>query len=93
MRVRMRFIGALAWRAGRDELVLELPEGSTVLSALRKACEELPELSSVLFNADTGDPRTNFLILLNRKDVDVLGGLSAELADGDELSIVPLMRL
>ncbi len=89
----MRFIGALAWRAGRDKLVLELPEGSTVLSALRKACEKLPGLSEVLFDTDTGDPRTNFLILLNRKDVDVLGGLSAELADGDELAIVPLVRL
>jgi len=89
----VRFIGALAWRAGRDELVLELPEGSTVLSALRKACGELPGLGEVLFDADTGDPRTNFLILLNRKDVDVLGGLSAELADGDELAIVPLVRL
>ena len=89
----MRFIGALAWRAGTDELLLELPNGSDVLSALRKACELLPELSSVLFDADTGDPRTNFLILLNRKDIDVLGGLSARLRDGDELALVPLVRL
>jgi len=83
----------LAWLAGAEEVSLELEEGSDVLSALRALCRCLEHLKPVLFDPDTGDPRTNFLILLNGRDVDVLGGLSARLEDGDELILVPLVRL
>jgi len=73
-------------------LSLELEEGASVLEALRALCELKPELS-IIFDPDTGDPRTNFLILVNDRDVDVLGGLEARLEEGDKLSLIPLMRL
>jgi len=93
LKVKVCFIGALSWLAGKDEVSLELKEGSDVLTALRELCERCPHLSQALFDADTGDPRTNFLVLLNGRDIDVLGGLSAVLKDGDVLTLIPLMRL
>ena len=92
MKVRVELKGPLAWLAGSDELTLELREGASVLEALKALCELEPKLS-VLFDPDTGDPRTNFLILVNDRDVDVLGGLKARLEEGDKLSLIPLMRL
>ena len=92
MRVRIRLEGALAWLAGRDQITLDLGGEPKVVEALRALCEEEPRLS-LLFDPDTGDPRTNFLILLNGKDVDVLGGLEARLSEGDELCLIPLMRI
>ena len=56
-------------------------------------CQRLKHLEATIFDPDTGDPRTNFLILLNGKDVDVLGGLEARLSEGDELCLIPLMRI
>ena len=93
MRVLVRFLGPLAWLAGVEELTLELEEGSSVLCALRELCRRVEGLANVLFDPDTGDPRTNFLILLNRRDVDVVGGLAAQLRDGDKLELLPLVRL
>ena len=92
MRIRVELKGPLAWLAGSGELSLELEEGASVLEALRALCELKPELS-IIFDPDTGDPRTNFLILVNDRDVDVLGGLEARLEEGDKLSLIPLMRL
>ena len=84
--------GPLARLAGDEELVLDVREGATLLEALRALCSLRPSLS-VLFDTDTGDPRTNFLLLLNGRDVDVLGGLETKLSEGDELCIIPLVRL
>jgi len=92
MRISVRLEGPLAWLAGRAQITLDIEEKSRVLDALRALCKEEPRLS-LIFDPDTGDPRTNFLILLNGKDIDVLGGLDAELGEGDELCIIPLMRI
>jgi len=92
MRVLVELLGPLAKLAGSDEVWVEVGRGACVLEALRALCKILPPLS-VIFDPDTGDPRTNFLILLNGRDVDVLGGLEARLREGDKLSLIPLMRL
>jgi len=92
MRISVRLEGPLAWLAGRAQITLDIEGKSRVLDALRALCEEEPRLS-LIFDPDTGDPRTNFLILLNGKDIDVLGGLDAELGEGDELCLIPLMRI
>jgi len=93
LRIKIQLKGALAWLAGFRELELELEEGSDVLRALRALCQHCPRLAGVLFDADTGDPRANFLLLLNKRDVDVLEGLSTPLTDGDVLTLIPLVRL
>ena len=93
MRVKVELRGPLAWLAKRDELALDIGEGASLLDALRTLCEKMPELHGVIFDPDTGDPRTNFLILLNGRDVDVLGGLGARLGEGDVITLVPLVRI
>jgi len=85
--------GPLASLTGEEKLSLELDEGADVLTAIRALCERYPELSPVIFDAETGDPRTSFLILLDGKDVDVLSGLATPLAEGQVLTLVPLIRL
>ena len=89
----MELKGPLASLAGEEKLSLELDEGADVLTAIRALCERCPELSPVIFDAETGDPRTNFLVLLDGKDVDVLAGLATPLDEGQVLTLVPLIRL
>jgi len=93
LRVKVELKGPLAFLAGEDELFLELEEGADVLTAIRALCERHPELSTAIFDAETGDPRTNFLILLDGRDVDVLVGLATPLYDGGVLTLIPLIRL
>mgnify|MGYP000064706629 CR=1 FL=1 len=91
--LRVELSGPLAWLLSADEVELELPEGSRVSDALRALCEREPRVAEVLFDSDTGDPRTHFLVLINGRDIDVLGGLDAELGQGDVLTLIPLIRL
>jgi len=93
LRVWVELKGPLAFLAGGERFPLDLEEGADVLTAIRALCEERPELSSAIFDAETGDPRTNFLILLDGRDVDVLSGLATRLGEGQVLTLVPLIRL
>jgi len=93
VRIEIELKGPLAFLAGGERFSIEVDEGADVLTALKNLCEKCPDLSSAIFDADTGDPRTNILILLDGRDVDVLRGLATPLSEGQVLTLVPLIRL
>ncbi|MDX6583563.1 MAG: MoaE-MoaD fusion protein [Solirubrobacterales bacterium] len=77
MEVELRLFAIFRERAGRDRLVLELPEGATVADALEAAARE-PGLGELL-------PKMPARVAVNREYV----GEEAVIADGDELALIP----
>jgi len=78
--------------AGTDRLSLEV-ERSNVKNVIRVLAESFPlEAQKLLIDPDIDDPRQNMLILLNRREIGVLNGLETEVADGDEITLVPVVH-
>jgi adenylyltransferase/sulfurtransferase len=63
-------------------------EATTVSEALKGLTTASPEVSKHLFS-DNGSLRSYVNVYLGENDIRSLGGLSAKLKDGDELSLVP----
>jgi molybdopterin synthase sulfur carrier subunit len=64
-------------------------EAGTVADALARVCEAHPDLRPRLFGE--AGPRQDLRVFVNKKDVRALDGFATALADGDEVSLVPLV--
>ena len=93
MRIEIELKGPLAFLLGEERLFIDVEEGANVLTAIRALCEKHEKLLHVIFDAETEDPRTNFLILLDGRDIDALSGLTTPLREGQVLTLIPLIRL
>jgi molybdopterin synthase sulfur carrier subunit len=92
IRVEVRLLGVFRGLAGIDRLSLEV-KGSNVKNVIRVLAEAFPtEAKRLLIDADLGDPRPNTLILLNGREISVLNGLATEVADGDEITLIPVVH-
>ena len=70
------------------ELSLELKEGSTVKDLLDDLIATRKRLKSAVFD-ESGKVREYVILMKNRKNIESLGGLDTELAEGDEVAILP----
>lgn len=75
MKVQVKLFASLREAAGTDEVALELPDGATAADALARIREDHP---------DVGD-RSDLVFARNREVVDA----GTELADGDEVALMP----
>jgi molybdopterin synthase sulfur carrier subunit len=78
------------WRSAcQNEPVVQVPPGS-LLQVLQATVERYPLLRQYLFTPQAEvHPALNFFV--NREHVRYQGGLQADLRDGDEIHIVPLI--
>jgi molybdopterin converting factor subunit 1 len=76
MRVRVRLFASLREAAGRDEMVLDLPEGATAEAAWARLAQAHPVLAP---------RRGNLAVAVNR----AYQRFDAALADGDEVVFIP----
>ena len=76
MRVRVRLFASLREATGRDEIPLDLPEGSTADDAWRHLCEAHPGLRA---------RRRSLAAAVNRR----YAPFETPLEDGDELVFIP----
>ncbi len=88
----MRMLGLLKKVYGKDEISIELNEGSNLRNVISKIIEESRELKNIILDPELKDPRPNTIILVNGKEISVLGGLDAEIKDGDEITIIPVIH-
>jgi MoaD family protein len=96
MWIIVRFYASLREFVGKEELKLDLTEGSTVEDLLRMLTQMF---GSRFEEVRTRDPFEAFVkgdgvnpaILVNGRTVDAEGGLVAKLAEGDLVVIMPLM--
>jgi molybdopterin converting factor small subunit len=92
MAVTFKFIGSLRSMSGKSKFTLNLEHNVPLSEAIKKASDELPKLSRVLLDSDREIASSNVLILVNGKDISVLGGLKTLLKDGDEVILVPVLH-
>ncbi|VVB63843.1 Small archaeal modifier protein 3 [uncultured archaeon] len=70
------------------ELSVELKEGSTVKDLLDDLISTRQRLKSAVFD-ESGKVREYVILMKNRKNIESLGGLDTELAEGDEVALLP----
>lgn len=67
---------------------VEVPDNSTVRQVVDRVVEiGGKELQKILFYE--GDISGNLIVILNKKDVETLGGIDIVVHDGDEVAILP----
>jgi molybdopterin synthase sulfur carrier subunit len=70
------------------ELSVELKDGSTVKDLLDDLTSTRQRLKSAVFD-ESGKVREYVILMKNRKNIESLEGLDTELAEGDEVAILP----
>lgn len=70
------------------ELDVELKDGSTVRDLLDDLTSTRQRLRSAVFD-ESGKVREYVILMKNKKNIESLNGLDTELAEGDEVAILP----
>jgi molybdopterin synthase sulfur carrier subunit len=87
MIIRVRSFASFRDILGK-ELSVELKDGSTVKDLLENLISTRQRLKSAIFD-ESGKVREYVILMKNRKNIESLGGLDTELAEGDEVAILP----
>jgi molybdopterin synthase sulfur carrier subunit len=88
----VRFIGSLRASSDKSKLTLELGKTVSLREVIKRIVEEQPKLKRALIDPELDDPRTNSIMLVNGKEINVLDGLDTKLKDGDELILIPVVH-
>ena len=89
--VRVKLVGVFRVLSGRSRVMVRLSEGATVGDVVQKLVESFPpEFGDALVDPVLGEPQPNALILVNGREVSVLGGVGTMVGDGDEVVFVPV---
>ncbi|MEM2320500.1 MAG: MoaD/ThiS family protein [Candidatus Bathyarchaeia archaeon] len=94
MRVRVRVLGILRKALGKDELHVDVNAGGEVKlrDIIEAVLREAGSLRDILLDPELKDPRPNTIILVNGRDISILGGLDAHVRDGDEIVLIPVVH-
>ncbi|MHA1944022.1 MAG: MoaD/ThiS family protein [Candidatus Thorarchaeota archaeon] len=88
MRVLFKSFGPIRRLLGKKVIEVEVPEGSTVHQVVDIVVKQSGEdLYKLIMDKDKISG--NLIIILNRKDVDTLGGVDVVVSEGDEIAILP----
>lgn len=92
MIVTVRTIGLLKALFGSGELEVTLPPGGTVDEVLSSLARRYGDRAAALF-AQTGEAtaQPSMRVMVNGRDIAVLGGRQAVLQDGDEVLVLTPM--
>lgn len=90
VKVKVRLLGVFRGFYGKGQLSFRLQQ-PTVRDIVERVGRSLPaETRRLLIDPELDDPRPNALILLNGKEISVLKGLETEVAEGDEVTLIPI---
>lgn len=88
MKVRVLLYGHLRSLVGSPELSLEVPDGLTIGELLKVLASRYGELSVII--SPQGGVRPHYIVFVNGRDLELLGGYSYVVRDGDTISLVPI---
>jgi molybdopterin converting factor small subunit len=92
IRIEVKLLGAFRGLAGTDRLSLRV-EHSDIKNVIKVLSEFFPtEAKRFLIDPYLDDPRPSALILLNGREISALNGLGTEIADGDEITLIPVVH-
>lgn len=80
-------MSSLKYTAKKSKMSFNMEEGATVLSLL----DSIREVDEKLFSAvldHEGELNSGIIILVNKRDIDVLQGLDTKLQDGDTVILL-----
>jgi molybdopterin synthase sulfur carrier subunit len=88
IKVKVKLLGHLATEYGRNELELEVPEGST----LRQLLIKLRSVSQIFHDVVTekGETTVSYLVFINGVDAELLEGYDTVLKNGTEILLLPV---
>ncbi|MEM1550370.1 MAG: MoaD/ThiS family protein [Candidatus Bathyarchaeia archaeon] len=94
MRVKVRMLGVLKKILGKDELFFDLDVSGELRlrNIIERILAEDVSLKDILLDPDLKDPRPNTIVLINGKEIGLLGGLDAIVRDGDEIILIPVVH-
>ncbi|MGY5864812.1 MAG: MoaD/ThiS family protein [Candidatus Thorarchaeota archaeon] len=88
LRVLFKSFGPIRRLLGKKVIEVEVPEGSTVRQVVDTVIKQSgEELNKLLMDKDRISG--NLIVILNKKDVDTLGGVDIIVSEGDEIAILP----
>lgn len=88
MRVLFKSFGPIRRLLGEKVIEVEVPEGSTVRQVVDTVVNQSGEDLARLIK-DKDRISGNLIVILNRKDIDTLGGIDTIVSEGDEIAILP----
>lgn len=92
MSITVKFIGELSLLSGEKKQTIKCTEGSSITDFINKISLEKPALKNSLIDTNQVDPKPNALILVNGKEISVLGGLATKINAGDEVVFIPVVH-
>lgn len=88
MKVRFKSFGPVRRLLKEKVMDVEVPNDSTVRQVVNRVVEiGGEELRKLIIHDD--DISGNLIVMLNKKDVETLGGIDIVVHDGDEVTILP----
>lgn len=88
MKVRFKSFGSVRRLLKEKVIDVEVPNYSTVRQVVNRVVElGGEELRNLIMHDD--DISGNLIVMLNKKDVETLGGIDIIVHDGDEVTILP----
>ncbi len=88
MRVLFKSFGPIRRLLGKKIIEVEVPEDSTVRQVIDFIVKQRgEELHRLIMDKDRISG--NLIVILNKKDVDTLGGVDIAVSEGDEIVILP----
>jgi MoaD family protein len=92
MPLTVKFIGALRHLSGKTQLTLNFQDGASIKTVVENISREIPQLKRTFCDQELNDSKSNSLILVNGREISVLGGYETKLCDGDEIVFVPVVH-
>ncbi len=88
MKVKFKSFGPIRRLLKEKVIDIEVPNDSTVRQVVQRVIElGGKELRKLIMHGD--DISGNLIVMLNKKDVDTLGGIDIVVHHGDEVAILP----
>ncbi|MEM1556667.1 MAG: MoaD/ThiS family protein [Candidatus Bathyarchaeia archaeon] len=94
MKVKVKAMGILKKALGKEELFLHIDTlgEARLRDVIKKILEEASSLKDVLLDPELKDPSPNTIVLINGKEMGLLGGINAVIRDGDEIVLIPVVH-
>ena len=88
MIIHFKSFGPIRRLLEKQLIEVEVSEQSTILQVIQKVVDiSDPSLRSLVMK--NGDIDGNLIVMLNKKDVSTIGGVSLVVSEGDEIALLP----
>jgi molybdopterin converting factor small subunit len=92
MQVKIRMMGVLREAKGLREVVLDVPEDSTVGAIIKTIIGDDESLRSVLWDAEVDSPSPNALVMLDGIEVSNLQGTDTIVVPNKEMVLLSVVH-